>query len=153
MVAGQDTGGGVVVRQSDFISSCWQQFTGTVEADEAGKDVMPPWYRCVCQRDTFNMPSPLGCVCGGRGKLTGSQAIEVYGFIPYYIEIPYCHICLNENVDYLFPYAVFDFGGYLDDQKQVYEGNAKFIYRCRYDHGHDKGWGLVNIITGLVVCL
>jgi hypothetical protein len=107
----------------------------------------PPLYRCHCRRSLSPAESsPLSCICQGSGQLTWSEAIEIYGFIPHCREVPYCHLCLNQNRDELFPYSLFDFG-------EGDNSNVRFIYRCRHHHGHDKGWLLWDIFRGETVKL
>lgn len=107
------------------------------------KNLLPLYY-CKCRSPLF--VSPLNCICQGGAKLTRNQAIETYGFIPHSREVPYCHLCLNQNRDELFPYSFIEFG--TDDNS-----NAKFIYRCRTHHGHDRGWELCDIFTGNIITL
>jgi len=99
-----------------------------------------------CPNCDYNLISIKDCICGGTGKVPAEQMIKAYGLILYDMEIPYCHICLNKNRHELFPYSVVNFGSDA-------EANIKFVYRCCYSHGHDQGWELVNVLTGMPVHL
>ncbi len=118
-----------------------------LEIEKRIQDKAGPLYRCICQGGMPWVLMPgLGCICEASGKLTRAEAIEAYGCVPHWQEIPYCHVCGNEDREELFPYSFFNFGTEDDT-------NARMIYRCRHHHGHDRGWILFDIFTGVEVTL
>jgi hypothetical protein len=132
----------------------------TQEQIKAGRQV---WgglrYRCPTCRPWSGIGS-TNCACGGKQYLTEKEALAVYGCIAPALELPYCHICLNQNVDELFGYAVTSRPQTTTDQWvrlnsiTAIEYNTRIIYRCRNWHGHeDPAWVFYDAFTGATVHL
>lgn len=94
-----------------------------------------------------------GCqVCNGRGWITEREALKDYAWVSPSARLPYCHICLNQNEDEIFPYALTDKIIIQPDGNE--DHCIHYIYRCRYSHGHEHpDWVFFDIFTDMEVNL